>query len=167
MPDQARIYLDHAATTPIIPAAREEMADAMARWANPSSPHSEGRASRAALTRKPCFSRKRESRSRISRSSSMIRICGAFSMPCYISLPEAAFIGQCCETCLTRRLLPFVALCHVGRLLPAIFDRHVHKYRNGARPAPKLPWGCSGDAPRHLRRGASWLRSRLGGKASS
>lgn len=49
MPDQARIYLDHAATTPIIPAAREAVADAMARWANPSSPHSEGRAARAAL----------------------------------------------------------------------------------------------------------------------
>ena len=49
MPDQARIYLDHAATTPVIPAAREAMADAMARWANPSSPHSEGRAARAAL----------------------------------------------------------------------------------------------------------------------
>jgi cysteine desulfurase len=41
--------LDHAATTPIIPAAREAMADAMVRWANPSSPHSEGRAARAAL----------------------------------------------------------------------------------------------------------------------
>jgi cysteine desulfurase len=41
--------LDHAATTPIIPAARKAMADAMARWANPSSPHSEGRAARAAL----------------------------------------------------------------------------------------------------------------------
>ena len=49
MPDQARIYLDHAATTPIIPAARDAMADAMARWANPSSPHREGRAARAAL----------------------------------------------------------------------------------------------------------------------
>ena len=49
MPDQARIYLDHAATTPIIPAAREAMADAMVRWANPSSPHSEGRSARAAL----------------------------------------------------------------------------------------------------------------------
>ncbi|OYU01424.1 MAG: aminotransferase [Sphingomonadaceae bacterium PASS1] len=49
MPDQARIYLDHAATPPIIPAAREAMADAMARWANPSSPHGEGRAARAAL----------------------------------------------------------------------------------------------------------------------
>jgi cysteine desulfurase len=44
-----RIYLDHAATTPVIPAAREAMAEAMARWANPSSPHSEGRAARAAL----------------------------------------------------------------------------------------------------------------------
>jgi cysteine desulfurase len=41
--------LDHAATTPIIPAAREAMADAMVRWANPSSPHSEGLAARAAL----------------------------------------------------------------------------------------------------------------------
>lgn len=49
MPDQARIYLDHAATTPVIPAAREAMADAMVRWANPSSPHSEGRSARAAL----------------------------------------------------------------------------------------------------------------------
>ncbi|MFN3451513.1 MAG: cysteine desulfurase family protein [Sphingorhabdus sp.] len=49
MPDQARIYLDHAATTPVIPASRAAMADAMVRWANPSSPHSEGRAARAAL----------------------------------------------------------------------------------------------------------------------
>lgn len=45
----SRIYLDHAATTPVIPAAREAMAEAMARWANPSSPHGEGRAARAAL----------------------------------------------------------------------------------------------------------------------
>jgi cysteine desulfurase len=44
-----RIYLDHAATTPVIPAAREAIAEAMASWANPSSPHSEGRAARAAL----------------------------------------------------------------------------------------------------------------------
>src|SRR6476469_656537 len=44
-----RIYLDHAATTPIIPPAREAMAKAMEQWANPSSPHAEGRASRSAL----------------------------------------------------------------------------------------------------------------------
>ena len=46
-----RIYLDHAATTPMTPPAREAVADAMARWANPSSPHAEGRAARAALER--------------------------------------------------------------------------------------------------------------------
>ena len=44
-----RIYLDHAATTPVLPEARAAMADAMARWANPSSPHAEGRAAKAAL----------------------------------------------------------------------------------------------------------------------
>jgi cysteine desulfurase len=49
MPGQTRIYLDHAATTPVIPAAREAMADAMLRWANPSSPHHEGRVARAML----------------------------------------------------------------------------------------------------------------------
>ena len=44
-----RIYLDHAATTPILPAAKAAMVEAMERWANPSSPHAEGRAARAAL----------------------------------------------------------------------------------------------------------------------
>ena len=44
-----RIYLDHAATTPIIPEAREAMAKAMEQWANPSSPHGEGRGARAIL----------------------------------------------------------------------------------------------------------------------
>jgi len=44
-----RIYLDHAATTPMIDAARDAVIEGMARWANPSSPHAEGRAARAAL----------------------------------------------------------------------------------------------------------------------
>lgn len=44
-----RIYLDHAASTPILPAARAAMLEGMARWANPSSQHREGRAARAAL----------------------------------------------------------------------------------------------------------------------
>lgn len=44
-----RIYLDHAATTPMLPEARAAMIDGFARWANPSSPHAEGRAARAAL----------------------------------------------------------------------------------------------------------------------
>lgn len=47
MPD--RIYLDHAATTPVLTQARDAMAEAYARWANPSSPHAEGRAAKAAL----------------------------------------------------------------------------------------------------------------------
>lgn len=44
-----RIYLDHAATTPMLPAARAAMADAWDRWANPSSPHAEGRAAKRML----------------------------------------------------------------------------------------------------------------------
>jgi cysteine desulfurase len=44
-----RLYLDHAATTPMLAQAREAVIDGMARWANPSSPHGEGRAARAAL----------------------------------------------------------------------------------------------------------------------
>ena len=45
----ARIYLDHAATTPMLPEAMAAVTAGMARWANPSSPHAEGRAARAAL----------------------------------------------------------------------------------------------------------------------
>jgi cysteine desulfurase len=44
-----RLYLDHAATTPVLPEAQAAMADALGRWANPSSPHADGRAARAAL----------------------------------------------------------------------------------------------------------------------
>lgn len=44
-----RIYLDHAATTPVLPEARVAMAEALEFWANPSSPHADGRAARAAL----------------------------------------------------------------------------------------------------------------------
>ncbi|QNE30951.1 aminotransferase class V-fold PLP-dependent enzyme [Sphingomonas sp. NBWT7] len=47
MPD--RLYLDHAATTPMTAAARAAMAHGIDLWANPSSPHQEGRAARAAL----------------------------------------------------------------------------------------------------------------------
>jgi cysteine desulfurase len=47
LPD--RLYLDHAATTRMTPAARDAMLRGMEIWANPSSPHAEGRAARAAL----------------------------------------------------------------------------------------------------------------------
>lgn len=44
-----RLYLDHAATTPVLASARAAVADGMANWSNPSSPHAEGRGARAAL----------------------------------------------------------------------------------------------------------------------
>ncbi|MEC9017348.1 MAG: aminotransferase, partial [Pseudomonadota bacterium] len=43
-----RLYLDHAATTPMLPQARAAMVAALDAWANPSSPHAECRAARAA-----------------------------------------------------------------------------------------------------------------------
>ncbi|SCW48943.1 cysteine desulfurase [Sphingobium faniae] len=44
-----RLYLDHAATTPMLAEAKAAMIEGMERWANPSSPHGDGRAARAAL----------------------------------------------------------------------------------------------------------------------
>jgi cysteine desulfurase len=44
-----RLYLDYAATTPLLPVARAAMARGLDIWANPSSPHGPGRAARAAL----------------------------------------------------------------------------------------------------------------------
>lgn len=44
-----RLYLDHAATTPLLPEARDALQQGFAIWANPSSPHASGRASRNAL----------------------------------------------------------------------------------------------------------------------
>ena len=44
-----RLYLDHAATTPVIPEARAAIQRGLEAWANPSSPHGEGRAIRALL----------------------------------------------------------------------------------------------------------------------
>lgn len=44
-----RIFLDHAATTPVLPQAWEAMRRGFDHWANPSSPHGEGRAARALL----------------------------------------------------------------------------------------------------------------------
>ncbi len=43
------LYLDHAATAPLLAAARDAMLEGCAAWANPSSPHKAGRAARAAL----------------------------------------------------------------------------------------------------------------------
>lgn len=43
------IYLDHAATTPVLPVAREAVIAGLDGWANPSSPHAAGRRAKAAL----------------------------------------------------------------------------------------------------------------------
>ena len=44
-----RLYLDHAATTPVLAESRAAMGEGLERWANPSSPHADGRAARAGL----------------------------------------------------------------------------------------------------------------------
>ena len=44
-----RIFLDHAATTPVLSEARAAMSRGFDAWANPSSPHEEGRKARALL----------------------------------------------------------------------------------------------------------------------
>jgi cysteine desulfurase len=44
-----RTYLDHAATTPVLPEARDAMTRGLQHWANPSSPHGDGRAARSLL----------------------------------------------------------------------------------------------------------------------
>jgi cysteine desulfurase len=46
---KARIFLDHAATTPVLSEARAALQRGFDAWANPSSPHAEGRRSRALL----------------------------------------------------------------------------------------------------------------------
>ncbi|MCR2834989.1 cysteine desulfurase family protein [Parerythrobacter lacustris] len=43
------MYLDHAATSPLRPEARAAMEEGFRIWANPSSPHAEGRKAKAAL----------------------------------------------------------------------------------------------------------------------
>jgi cysteine desulfurase len=44
-----RLYLDHAATTPLLPEARAALQRGIDAWANPNSPHGEGRAARVLL----------------------------------------------------------------------------------------------------------------------
>lgn len=48
-PIPERTYLDHAATTPLRPEAKAAMEEGFRQWANPSSPHAEGRRARALL----------------------------------------------------------------------------------------------------------------------
>lgn len=49
MSDPKRIYLDYAATTPLLDAARHACLEGFDCWANPSSPHADGRAAQSML----------------------------------------------------------------------------------------------------------------------
>lgn len=49
MSEQKRIYLDYAATTPLLDAAQKACLEGFRHWANPSSPHSDGRAAQSML----------------------------------------------------------------------------------------------------------------------
>ena len=49
MTDIKRIYLDHAATAPMLDTAKKACAEGFEHWANPSSPHGDGRAAQAML----------------------------------------------------------------------------------------------------------------------
>lgn len=46
---QSQTYLDHAATTPVLPEVMAAIGEGMREWANPSSQHASGRAARAQL----------------------------------------------------------------------------------------------------------------------
>jgi cysteine desulfurase len=47
--NSTRIFLDHAATTRVVPEARAALERGFEAWANPSSPHAEGRQARSLL----------------------------------------------------------------------------------------------------------------------
>lgn len=49
MTEQKRIYLDYAATTPVLDVAKQAVMEGFTHWANPSSPHANGRSAQAML----------------------------------------------------------------------------------------------------------------------
>lgn len=87
------LYLDHAATTPLLAAAREALLDGFALWANPSSPHRDGRAARAAL------------------EEARARIAGALRWPGEIVFTSGA--SEALAIALTRCRLPVAGVSQV------------------------------------------------------
>lgn len=49
MTDRKRTYLDYAATTPLLDVAKNSMLEGFEHWANPSSPHANGRTAQSML----------------------------------------------------------------------------------------------------------------------
>lgn len=84
------LYLDHAATTPLRPAARAALERGFVLWANPSSPHVAGRKARAAL------------------EDARARIKGALGWDGEVVFTAGA--SEAIELTLTRCVMPLVAV---------------------------------------------------------
>jgi cysteine desulfurase len=86
LPHSSMTYLDHHAATPIAPSAQREMAEAQSlAWANPSSVHAAGRASRTLLER----ARERVARA-IHAASADIVLTGGGTEACNLGVIGAA-----------------------------------------------------------------------------
>lgn len=108
------IYLDHAATTPLLPQARDAWLDGMARWANPSSPHASGRAARAVL------------------ESARERVKAALGWPGEVVFTSGA--SEALAMAITRSTLPLTAVSVVEHDAVLRLDE----------AAPRLPVGTDG-----------------------
>jgi cysteine desulfurase len=105
----ARIYLDHAATTPMLDLAVAAVGEGMRRWANPSSPHAEGRAARAAL------------------EDARARIAAAYGWPHELVLTSGA--SESLHMALTRSMAE-------RRLITAVEHDSVLRHSEGAAVLP-------------------------------
>ncbi|UZK66507.1 cysteine desulfurase family protein [Sphingomonas sp. M1-B02] len=104
-----RIYLDHAATTPMLPVAIEAVTEGMRRWANPSSPHAEGRGARAAL------------------EEARARIAAAYGWPHELVLTSGA--SESLQMALTRSMAE-------RRFITAVEHDSVLRHSEGAKVLP-------------------------------
>ena len=115
------VYLDHAATTPLLPAAAEAMAHGFAIWANPSSPHRAGRAARSAL------------------EDARARIAAALDWTGEVILTSGA--SEALALAIGRAQMPLVAVSAVEHeavlRIDAIFDEEAEHQRPARRATPR------------------------------
>ena len=132
-----RIYLDHAATTPMLPEAMAAAAQGMRRWANPSSPHAEGRAARAAL------------------EEARARIAAAYGWERDIVLTSGA--SESLALAMTRAMVP-------GRAVTAVEHDAVMRLSEGAALLPVDADGMLGEAvfPPNALVTVQWANSETG-----
>lgn len=130
---KSRLYLDHAATTPLLPEAREAMATAFDDWANPSSPHGEGRAARAALE---------DARSRIK---------AALGWPHELIFTSGASEAIALATACAKAERTIISAVEHDAMLRAAADAEVVPVDAGGRvDGGKLNWMLSGSEERAL-----------------